>query len=205
MQEVTATVSIVSEHQFLVRRLIKGDEAAFNQFFNEFFPKLYRFALTRVGGNEDLAEELAQATMCKAMTRLEGWRGEAALTTWLFTICRNQLIDLQRSPRSKVMTFGAPDDNDEIRAALESMESTLGQSPESNEMLRELRHAVQVALDYLPDNYSTALRLKYLEGHSVKDIAQQLEVSVKAAESILTRARTAFREGFGEIAAMGRA
>ena len=66
-------------------------------------------------------------------------------------------------------------------------------------------HSVQVALDYLPDNYSKALRLKYFEGHSVKHIAQQLEVSVKAAESILTRARLAFREGFGEMAALGRA
>jgi RNA polymerase sigma-70 factor (ECF subfamily) len=205
MREATSKVNIVSETQFLVKRLIKGDEVAFNQFFDEYFPKLYRFALTRVGGNEDLAEELAQATMCKAMTRLKSWRGEAALTTWLFTICRNQLIDLQRSPRSRVVSFGSPDDRDEIRAALESMESTLGQTPEHNEMLRELRHSVQVALDYLPDNYSTALRLKYLEGHSVKHIAQQLEVSVKAAESILTRARLAFREGFGEIAALGRA
>jgi RNA polymerase sigma-70 factor (ECF subfamily) len=196
---------MVSEQQFLVKRLIKGDERAFNQFFDEYFPKLFRFALTRVGGDEDLAEELAQSTMCKAMTRLESWRGEAALTTWLFTICRNQLIDLQRSPSSKVLSFGSPDERDEIRAALESMESTLGQTPENNEMLRELRHSVQVVLDYLPDNYSTALRLKYLEGHSVKHIAQQLEVSAKAAESILTRARSAFRDGFDEIAAMGRA
>ena len=90
MREAKHTVNVFSESQFLVKRLVKGDEVAFNQFFEEYFPKLYRFALTRVGGNEDLAEELAQATMCKAMTRLKSWRGEAALSwqyAWFVNRC----------------------------------------------------------------------------------------------------------------------
>lgn len=198
-------VTVISADQFLVRRLLKGDQGAFNEFFEDFFPRVYRFALSRVGGDEDLAEELAQSTLCKAMESLKKWRGEAALTTWLFTICRNQLLDMKRGPRGRVATFGQPDDFSEVRAALESLESAETVSPEHQSLAGELKHFVQLTLDYLPTDYATALRLKYLDGLSVVQIAEHLQLTPKAAESLLTRARGAFRDGFGELALNNKA
>src|SRR6185503_2138490 len=67
----------------LVRRMLSGDERAFEQFFEANFGGLYRFALLRMGNDGEAAEEVAQAALCAAMAKLESYRGEAALFTWL--------------------------------------------------------------------------------------------------------------------------
>jgi RNA polymerase sigma-70 factor (ECF subfamily) len=59
---------------------------------------------------------------------------------------------------------------------------------------------VQVVLDYLPRRYGDVLEWKYIQGLSVKEIAARLDVAPKAAESMLNRARIAFRDGFASIA-----
>jgi RNA polymerase sigma-70 factor (ECF subfamily) len=64
----------------LVRRMLAGDDRAFDAFFEGYFPGIYRFALTRMR-DEDAAEDVAQATLCKAITKLRTYRGEAALFT----------------------------------------------------------------------------------------------------------------------------
>ena len=63
-----------------------------------------------------------------------------------------------------------------------------------------MKRLVQVVLDYLPRRYGDVLEWKYMQGLSVKEIAQRLEVAPKAAESMLNRARIAFRDGFATIA-----
>ena len=72
----------------LARRMLAGDEAALNEFFAEFLPRLYRFALVRLSGNDDATEEVVQATMTRAVLKLQTYRGEAAMFTWLCTLCR---------------------------------------------------------------------------------------------------------------------
>src|SRR5688572_24003572 len=75
----------------IVRRMLAGDEMAFEEFFETYFPGLYRFALTRLDRNADAAEEVVQATLCRAVTKLATYRGEAALFTWLCTFCRHEI------------------------------------------------------------------------------------------------------------------
>src|SRR4249920_3446778 len=79
----------------LVRRMLAGDEAAFDEFFSRHFPRLFRFAQMRVG-SADLAEDVAQATLTTACRKLHTWRGEAALFTWLATICRREIAHAMR-------------------------------------------------------------------------------------------------------------
>lgn len=188
--------SLVNEDRLLIKRLLKGDEQAFARFFADQFPRVYRFALSRTRGDQALAEEVAQETLCRAMEKLSGWRGEAGLTSWLFTICRNLLSDRFRGPAGRTRNFFVPDDDPEISAALESLESAQADDPERSGMAAELRLAVQAALDYLPSRQARALRLKYFEGSSVRELAQVMELTEKAAESLLSRARRDFREAF---------
>ena len=75
----------------LVQRMLAGDERAFAEFFDGYFPGLFRFALVRVGRNEDAAEEVVQATLCAAIAKLPTFRGEAALFTWMCTFCRHEI------------------------------------------------------------------------------------------------------------------
>lgn len=72
------------------RRVAAGDQAAFEEFFREYFPRLYRFTLARVNNDEALAEEIVQRTMCIIVQKMGSYRGEALLFTWLCQICRNE-------------------------------------------------------------------------------------------------------------------
>jgi DNA-directed RNA polymerase specialized sigma24 family protein len=72
--------SFEDEHA-LVRRVLDGDRAAFRQLFDRFFPRLYRFAVARVGGDREVARDIVQQTFCNAIEGLDGFRGEATLYT----------------------------------------------------------------------------------------------------------------------------
>jgi len=84
------------------------------------------------------------------------------------------------------------------QAALESISGT-DYRPESIQSRSEIVAFVRATLDHLPTNYATALEMKYINGDSVAEIAKALGVGEKAAESILSRARAAFKEGFKSL------
>jgi RNA polymerase sigma-70 factor (ECF subfamily) len=180
----------------LVRGMLAGRQAAFEEFFASAFPALFRFALTRLDQDADLAEEIVQLTLTRAVAKLATYRGEAALFTWLCTFCRHEISAwyrrAQRAPQQLRLAEEAP----EIRAALDSLAAFEGAAAEDEVRRGEIKRLVEVTLDSLPRRYGHALEWKYLEGLSVKEIAARLEIGPKAAESLLTRARQAFRDGF---------
>jgi RNA polymerase sigma-70 factor (ECF subfamily) len=183
--------------RLLVKRMLRGDEAAFQECFDTHFPPLYRFALPRVGGDADAAEEVVQATLVSAMRKLATYRGEAALLTWLCTFCRHEISALYRKRQQVPVMVELMEETPEIRAALDSLRTA--DRPEAELQRREVARLVQVVLDRLPAHYGDALEWKYIEGLSVMEIAGRLGVGEKAAESLLTRARIAFRDGFTAV------
>jgi RNA polymerase sigma-70 factor (ECF subfamily) len=190
----------------LARRVLAGDEAAFEEFFERYFPRLFRFALPRLGGNEDDTEEIVQRVLIRAMTRLGTYRGEAALFTWLCTLCRREIaVWRERAGRFREISFF--DDRPEMLAALEGLSTIATDDPEAALRRRELSSLVQLTLDHLPGRYGDILEWKYIQGQSVSEIADRLGLGYKAAESLLTRAREAFRGAFsfaaGEWVAVG--
>jgi RNA polymerase sigma-70 factor, ECF subfamily len=186
-------MTIEHADRFLVARLLRGDEDAFAEFFDRNFAPLYRFALPRVA-DEDAAEEVVQTTLCRAVRKLSGYRGEAALLTWLTTICRHEIAThFERLKRVPPM-LDLSDDLPEIRAALESL--ALDGGAESTLQRREIARLVQVVLDRLPGRYGDALEWKYIDGLTVAEIAERLTLAPKAAESLLTRSRAAFRDAW---------
>jgi RNA polymerase sigma-70 factor (ECF subfamily) len=184
----------------LARRILGGDEAAFRRLFDSFFPRLYRFALARLDGDHEAAREVVQQTLCKAIERLDTYRGEAALYTWFCQVCRNTLIDHQRARNRETRTVVLLEDQPNVRAILESFLAPAAEQPELRAWQQDVRRLVQATVDTLPDHYSEILELKYVDGLSLQDIADHLSVGTKAAESLLTRARTAFREAILAIA-----
>lgn len=164
----------------LVKRMLAGEEQAFEEFFDGHFSRLYRFALTRVQ-DADAAEDVVQAALCKAITALRSWRGEATLFTWLCTFCRNEISAHYRRNRTWPQPAGLNRESPDAGATHDTMEIAL---------------QVQSTLDDLPGRYADALEWKYIHGLSVEEIAARLGVGAKAAESLLTRAREAFRKAF---------
>ena len=170
-----------------------GDETAFDAFFTAVYPALYRFALARLGRDEDAAGEVAQAAFCKAIAKLHTYRGEAALLTWLCAFCRHEIYahEKRRAVRPSV---AFAEDEPEIRAALESLRLATVDDPETVLDRTRLAAFVQRVLDHLPSHYADALEWKYIDEIPVQEIATRLGLGSKAAESLLTRARSAFRE-----------
>jgi RNA polymerase sigma-70 factor, ECF subfamily len=176
----------------LVRRMLAGEESAFEEFFGLYFPGLYRFALLRLNQDSDAAEEVVQGALFKAISKLSTFRGEAALFTWLCTFCRYEISDYFKGARQRQLIHEVP----EILAALESLLTATEVRPDQAVLRKEIAETVQVALDSLPSHYADVLEWKYMEGLSVKEIATRLDLGNKAAESMLTRARQAFRDAF---------
>jgi RNA polymerase sigma-70 factor (ECF subfamily) len=179
----------------LVRRLLARDEAAFHEFFDRYFPRLYRFVLQRLGGHEDAAEEIVQRVLIRSINRLHSYRGEAALLTWLCTLCRREISNWCESEgRRQEVSF--VDNRPDMQTALDALAAGDADDPEATVRRRELSQLVQLTLDHLPGRYGDVLEWKYIQGLTVTEIAERLGVGYKAAESLLTRARAAFRDGF---------
>ncbi|HEU4600392.1 MAG TPA: sigma-70 family RNA polymerase sigma factor [Steroidobacteraceae bacterium] len=176
----------------LVDQLLRGEQRAFDAFFNEYYPRLFRFALRR-GLARDVAEDVAQATVCRALESLHTYRGEAALMSWLCTLCRREMSS--RWSQEEMRPW-LQEDDPEIRAALEAMMNAEADEPLAATQASQLRDAVLAALDYLPPLYADVLESKYVREMSVEAIAQRIGKSAKATESLLTRARESFRETF---------
>jgi RNA polymerase sigma-70 factor, ECF subfamily len=178
----------------LVQGMLAGQEGAFQQFFETYFPRVYRFALPRVNRDVEVCKEVVQATLTKAMRNLAGFRGEAALFSWLCQICRRQIVDHLRANQRHSDRVVLIDDSPELRAALESVEAPMEDEPQYQYGAAETRQLVQSVLDRLPSRYGDVLEWKYVEGCSVEEIAERLGVGQIAVQSLLARARNAFRE-----------
>ena len=188
------------EDKKLVKRLLAGDEQAFNQFFDENFSRLYRFVLARVSHDREATQEIVQAALSRALKKIHSYRGESALFTWLCAITRNEMMDwIRRNARYRehiVLTEDYP----EIQAAVDSFLAPASNDPGRHYQKYEASRLIQVALDKLPPKYGDVLEWKYIEGYSVKEIAIKMDLSPEAAQSLLARAKRAFQEIYSTLA-----
>ncbi len=182
----------------LIARILTGDDEAFDSFVDDYYPRLYRFTYPRVGTDPEITMEVVQATFEKVIPKLSYYRGEASLFTWICSICRAEIAGYWRRHGKSAPTVALAEDSPEVRAALETLEA-LDETPDELLERRELARLVRVVLDHLPIRYGDALDWKYIQGLTVREVAARLEISPKAAESLLTRARQAFRDGFAAV------
>jgi len=183
----------------VARRILAGDEAAFRELFDRFFPRLYRFSLARLDGDREAAVEVVQQAFCNAIERLGSYRGEAALYTWFCQICRNVLMDYYRAKGRDAGRLTRLEDSPGARAILETLAAPVVDEPETATWQADVRRLVQATVDALPEHYGQVLEWKYVEEAPVAAIAERLGIGEKAAESLLTRARNAFRSAFTEM------
>jgi RNA polymerase sigma-70 factor (ECF subfamily) len=183
----------------LIAAMLAGKEAAFRVFFETYFPRVYRFALPRLGNDAEACKEVVQSTLVKAMRALATFRGEAALFSWLCQICRRQIADYLRAHKRHHQNIVLIDDTPGLREALESIAAPASEEPSQGYGNAETRRLVQSVLDRLPSRYGDVLEWKYIEGRSVEEIGALLGVGQTAAQSLLARARVAFREALETV------
>jgi len=177
----------------LVRKMLAGDERAYKAFVDEYFPKLYRYAYQRLHDHQ-MVEEVVQEALAKAARRIETYRGEAALLTWLIQICRREISQYLRNAERHQDLMTPFLNDDVLRAVVESIETVADDNPEVRCRREELISMIQLVLDQLPERYALALEMKYIEGSSSQEIAAHFAMADVAVQSLLARARSAFRE-----------
>ena len=176
----------------LVSRMRAGDQRAFDEFFKLSAPRLIAFNARRTALDPATLEDIVQSALIKAVRHLASYRGEAALFTWLTEICRNELADEHRKALRRPAHFSL----DEPEAS--HRWGGMLHAPDVHEPVSLLQASAERAeimkvLDGLPANYALVLEAKYGDGLSVETIARQLGLTEIAVQSMLARARKAFR------------
>jgi RNA polymerase sigma-70 factor (ECF subfamily) len=164
---------------------ITSDATAFRAWYDDAMPRVYAYLYSRTGGDAGLAEELTQQTFIAALRRPESFEGRAETVTWLIGIARHKLVDYFR---------GAERDRRNVRV----VEESAAESPDAAWTAASLRDEIGDALDTLPPDQRLALVLHVVDGLPVRAVAQELGRSEDATESLIRRARSAFRRAYGE-------
>lgn len=171
----------VDEDAQLLRAVADGDRAAFNQLSRRHLDRAYSVAL-RVTGSRADAEDVVQEVFLRLWQRPDAWRpGQAQFSTWLYRVVVNRCLDLKRRPKG---------------TALDAIEEPQDPKPnaEASMVVAARDRAIKAAMEKLPERQRTALTLTYTAGLRNAEAASALEISVKALEALLVRAKRELRD-----------
>jgi len=169
--------------RLLRKAVLRGDQDAWQIWINETFDDLYRYVQWRCGGSKNMADEVVQEAWLTAARRLRKFDpAKGGFLSWMRGIAANVIRNQRR--------------RDKRTESLNSDEIPIIDPDALADQERANR--ITTALCELPERHEAVLRAKYLEGHTVNEIAQLWNESPKAIESLLTRARQGFRDAFGQ-------
>ena len=168
----------------LIDRILQGDSEAVIDFYKNHSPKLMKFLRGKLPRTED-AEELLNDIFLAAIDDLPYFRRDCNLNTWLFRIAHNKIADFYRKKKIKsVLLSQAP--------FLEIFANEISQ-PEFQFEKNKIRDKIEKAFLSLSLNYQKILHLHYEKKIPVKELASVFNLTFKATESMLFRARRSFR------------
>ena len=179
----------------LVDRMLAGEQRAFDAFFAAYAERLSAFASRRSNLSSASIEDIVQNSLIKAMRHLGSFRGDAALFTWLCEICRHEMANVARKA-SRQPAHESLDDMAFARDTVLELNAPSEYEPAYNADVAEHRGDIATVLSGLPERYARALEWKYGDGFSVQEIARMLGLTTVAAQSLLARARQAFKESW---------
>lgn len=171
----------------LVGRIKKGDMHAFDELVGMYEKKVANIAYSLLSDRED-ALDAAQEVFVRIYRSIGGFRGDSALSTWIFRITKNVCSDILRKRRSVVSLDTEEEDEPKVEIADDSV------APHTEYEKKERVRAVREAIADLDENQRAVITLFDLNGLSYEEIAQILRVPVGTVKSRLYRAREALRK-----------
>lgn len=174
----------LDDEQGLLMRVASGDGDAARRLIDDTGEIVYGFIYARVGGRQDVAEDLTQATYMEALRSAAGFRGESTLETWLCAIARRQVARHYESERRRERL---------TRKLRLVAESSIDDEDVDEELDVPDGDALIQALGSLTPLHRQVLVLKYIDGLSVERIAGELGRTRVQIQSLLQRARTSIR------------
>lgn len=167
----------------IIQKIRQGNERALMQIYEKFHIPLFQF-INRQLRDVSVAEELVQDVFLAVIDGIREGREIQSFSAYIYTIARYKTIDyIRRKKIKKVLLSALPEHIINGCATL-----LFNERIEKD----EIKDILERVFSSLPHEYALIIRLKYIDGFTVKKIASHLAVSIKAAESRLFRARHEF-------------
>jgi RNA polymerase sigma-70 factor (ECF subfamily) len=173
--------------------LRSGDRDALAQLVENYSSQIYQLALKMLNNTQD-AEDVLQNTFLKAFQHIAGFDGRSSLSTWLYRISSNEALMMLRKRRPEITEADsrAMDGEDTDITPTEFVD--WGLLPEEELLSGEAKKQLDQAIQALPEKLRIVFLLRDIEGLSIQETAQSLEVSEDVVKTRLLRARLRLRE-----------
>jgi RNA polymerase sigma-70 factor (ECF subfamily) len=187
-----------TEDRRLVAGLQAGDQGAVRELAVRYGPRIQQLAMRHMKNRED-AEEVTQDVLLKVHRKIDAFRGDAALSSWIYRITFNTAMSRLRQNRA---ARAAAQERDRVEALLETGEQarTLAEPadwsrmPDEHVMRAQLREALAAAVAELPEIYRAPVVLRDIEGLTTEEASSRLKVKDQTLKSRLHRGRLMLRE-----------
>jgi len=182
----------------LVAGLQAGDQPAVRELAVRYSPRIQQLAMRHMKNRED-AEEVTQDVLLKVHRKIHAFRGDAALSSWIYRITFNTAMSRLRQNRA---ARAAAQERDRVETLLETGEQarTLAEPadwsrmPDEHVMRAQLREALAAAVAELPEIYRAPVVLRDIEGLTTEEASSRLKVKDQTLKSRLHRGRLMLRE-----------
>jgi len=184
---------IENKTEISVEALRAGDREEFSRLVDVYSGPIYRLALKMLGIPTD-AEDVLQNTFLKAFQHLKDFEGRSSLSTWLYRIASNEALMLLRKQRPEItLSDNALEDNDNSDYYPTQFTDWCC-LPETEFLSAESKAALDRAVQHLPETQRIVFVLRDIEGLSIQETGQVLNLSEAAVKTRLLRARLSLRE-----------
>lgn len=167
----------------LVKQILEGDPQAVEKFYKEYSPKIINYLKYKLPDTQDVDEILNDVFM-EAVDTLVFLKDEDKVENWLYKIAHNKMVDFYRKKKIKILLVSQIPFLEIV--AKEILE------PEFQFEKNRMKEKIQETFNNLSEKHQRVLKLHYEEDMPIKDIAPILNLSFKATESLLYRARMQF-------------
>jgi len=185
----------------LIGRMQAGDPAAVTELADTYGPRIHQLAFRYMKNWED-AEEVTQDVLMKVFRKIDAFRGDAALSSWIYRITFNTAMSRLRTGRA-----GRAAEQHRTESTVDELAGLAPQDPadwsslaDDHVMRREMRERLIQALTTLPDVYRTPVILRDIQGMSTEEASQILRVKPQTLKSRLHRGRLILRQALAEFA-----
>ncbi len=173
--------------------LVAGDRAEFARLVDTYSSPIYRLGL-RVLGNPQDAEDVLQNTFLNVLTHIKEFEGRSSLATWLYRIAANEALMLLRKKKPEVNLEDVEADDDKAEDLQPTQFVDWSALPEDQLLSGEGKGMLDRAIDALPESMRLVFLLRDVEGLSIKETAEALNLTETNVKTRLLRARLFLRE-----------
>ncbi len=183
-----------TEDRLLVARLQARDETAVHELAERYGSRIYQLALRQMKNRED-AEEVTQDVLLKVYRKIGAFRGDSALSSWIYRITFNTAMSRLRTSKlaraAQQQEWNRDGEDENLRAIRQPADWS--NMPDEALLRTQLRRAVAAAIEELPEIYRVPVVLRDIEGLTTEEASTRLHVKDQTLKSRLHRGRLMLR------------